>query len=153
MRWHPRVTVAAVIRDPEGHYLLVEEQPDGDVVLNQPAGHLENGESLLDAVVREVREETCREFSPHALLGVYRWRASTHSDTFLRFCFLGEAGPEKADLVRDPDILATHWLSPDEIEHGPHNLRSPLVSRSIRDAEQGRAFPLDLLVDLLPADD
>jgi len=153
MRWHPRVTVAAVIRNSKGHYLLVEEQPDGDVVLNQPAGHLENGESLLDAVVREVREETCREFSPLALLGVYRWRASTHSDTFLRFCFLGEAGPEKADLVRDPDILATHWLSSGEIHNGPHSLRSPLVGRSIRDAERGQAFPLDLLVDLMPADE
>jgi len=151
MRWHPRVTVAAVIRDSKGRYLLVDEQPDGELVLNQPAGHLENGESLLEAVVREVREETCREFSPHALLGIYRWRASAGGDTFLRFCFLGEAGPINADLVRDPDILATHWLSPEELDGGPHTLRSPLVSRSIRDAERGQSFPLDLLVELTPA--
>ncbi len=89
MVWKPRVTVAAVIaRDDQ--LLMVEEQAsDGGLVLNQPAGHLEPGESLTDAVVREVREETAWGFEPQALVGIYRWQRSTPEATFLRFCFAG----------------------------------------------------------------
>jgi 8-oxo-dGTP pyrophosphatase MutT (NUDIX family) len=139
-----------VILDPGGRHLLVEEAPDGTRVLNQPAGHLEAGESLLGAVVREVREETCREFSPEALLGVYRWQIPPDGDTYLRFCFVGEVGEERGELVRDPDILDTHWLAPEDLERTRLTLRSPMVRRCMQDALTGRRHPLELLCDLVP---
>ena len=139
--------MAAVIMDPRGRHLLVEESPDGRNVYNQPAGHLEQGESLIEAVVREVREETCRAFTPRALLGVYRWQVSPDGDTYLRFCFLGEAGEELPGVRRDPDILGPRWATSADLEGGL-TPRSPLVRRCMRDAEAGRAFPLELLRDL-----
>ena len=146
-RWSPRVTVAAVIRDAAGRHLLVEEAPQGTPVLNQPAGHLEPGESLIDAVVREVREETSRLFVPRALLGVYRWQVRPEGDTYLRFCFLGDA-EETLDTPRDPDILGTRWLSASELSGGRHALRSPLVMQCVRDAEDSQGHPLSLLHEL-----
>ncbi len=148
MRWSPRVTVAAVIRDAAGRHLLVEEAPDGSPVFNQPAGHLEAGESLCDAVIREVREETCLAFRPTALLGVYRWQTRADGDTYLRFCFLGDADGEIAGQARDPAILGLRWVGVDELHGLP--LRSPLVARCVQDAETGIACPLDLLRDLEP---
>lgn len=152
MRWSPRVTVAAVIRDHAGRHLLVEERPDDARVLNQPAGHLENGESLLEAVIREVREETCREFEARFLLGIYRWQIGPGGDTYLRFCFTGEAGAEQPGMARDPDILATHWVAPEDLGRITPPPRSPLVERCMRDAQDGRSFPLELLQDLVPVD-
>lgn len=152
MRWHPRVTVAAVIRDRDGRHLLVEEQPAGVTVFNQPAGHLEEDESLLDAVIREVREETCRDFNPTALVGIYRWRVPPDGDTYLRFCFIGEAGDERSDLTRDPDILATRWVLPDELGATGLAARSPLVRQCMDDAIAGNRFPLALLHELGSAD-
>jgi len=149
MRWHPRVTVAAVIRDRLGRHLLVEEAPHGTPVLNQPAGHLEAGESLLDAVVREVREETCREFTPEALLGVYRWQIPPDGDTYLRFCFVGAAGEERPELTRDPDILDVHWVAEEDLDRIGPALRSPMVGLCIRDALAGQHYPLELLRDLV----
>ena len=111
MPWSPRVTVAAVITDAEGRHLLVEESPDGSPVLNQPAGHLELGENLLDAVRREVLEETCHEFTPQGLVGVYQWVAPS-GDTYLRFCFHGGASDRLQDCELDPDITRAHWLDP-----------------------------------------
>ncbi len=131
---------------------MVEERPEDRLVLNQPAGHLEDGESLLEAVVREVREETCRAFTPSALLGVYRWRPAAEADTFLRFCFLGEAGEPLPGVTRDPDILATHWLHPEALGRNAPPARSPLVSECMRDALQGKRYPLELLCDLTPHD-
>jgi len=153
MRWSPRVTVAAVIRDSAGRHLLVEEAPDGAPVYNQPAGHLEPGESLRDAVIREVREETCLAFCPTALLGIYRWQTRADGDTYLRFCFLGETDGEIAGQVRDPAILGLRWAEADELASGRLPLRSPLVMQCVRDAERGIAHPLDLLHDLETGDD
>lgn len=150
MRWHPRVTVAAVIRNSEGQHLLVEEAPRGTLVLNQPAGHLEEGESLLDAIIREVREETCREFVPTALLGVYRWQIPPAGDTYLRFCFVGQAGEELPALTRDPDILDTRWVLPAQLGQPGLAPRSPLVVRSMQDAAAGHCYPLEILHDLAP---
>lgn len=150
MRWHPRVTVAAVIQDKDGRHLLVEEAPRGEVVLNQPAGHLEAGESLIEAVIREVREETCRTFIPDALLGVYRWQIPPDGDTYLRFCFVGEASDELPGLVRDPDIRDNRWVRPDELGAEGVIPRSPLVHRCMRDALSGAGYPLELLHDLVP---
>ncbi|MGB5494692.1 MAG: NUDIX hydrolase, partial [Sedimenticolaceae bacterium] len=113
MRWAPAVTVAAVIRE-QDRYLMVEERPEGHAVINQPAGHLEFGERLLDAVQREVREETGRRFTPTGLVGVYQWTVPDTERSFLRFCFCGSVSAPLPGAVLDPDIQATHWLSVDE---------------------------------------
>lgn len=147
MRWAPSVTVAAVIRNRAGDYLLVEESPDGTPVFNQPAGHLEAGESLLQAVVREVQEETCRVFSPSGLVGIYRWTVPETGKTYLRFCFTGTVGEETADCQYDPDILATHWIGREELENDDFALRSPMVMRCIKDADS-TPLPLSALKDL-----
>lgn len=143
-RWSPRVTVAAVIRDEKGRHLLVEEAPQGKRVLNQPAGHLEPGESLVEAVIREVSEETCHDFSPAGLVGVYQWRVSAEGPTYLRFCFIGSAKAIQ-DCEYDPDIFDTHWLHPEELASGRWTLRSPMVMQCIRDAESGRSCPVGML--------
>ncbi|MFP4130579.1 MAG: NUDIX hydrolase [Thiohalospira sp.] len=147
MVWKPRTTVAAVI-EADGRYLLVEEaDADGNRVLNQPAGHLEPGESLETAVVREVAEETRRDFTPEALVGIYRWDGAPDGSTFLRFTFIGRVGEEVAERERDGDILATHWLTAEEIrEAGAEGrLRSPLVLRALEDYWGGEHYPLTVL--------
>lgn len=144
MRWSPAVTVAAVIRDRD-RYLMVEECPDGEPVINQPAGHVEFGESVVEAVVREVLEETARTFTPNGLIGIYQWTVPDTRHTYLRFCFCGDVGPVLPDRALDPDILATHWLSRDDIAQGARAPRSPLVLRCIDDADAAAALPLDSL--------
>jgi ADP-ribose pyrophosphatase YjhB (NUDIX family) len=143
MTWAPHVTVAAVIEQ-DGRYLLVQERDQGRQVLNQPAGHLEPGESLHDAVVREVLEETARPFSPSGLIGVYRW-VSPGGLTFIRFAFSGEAGEPEPGRSLDPDIEDTLWLTETQIADRAAELRSPMVLDCIRDARQGPVQPLDLL--------
>ena len=133
MSWSPHVTVAAVI-ERDGRFLVVEEAPDGVPVLNQPAGHVEFGESLTEAVCREVREETAREFSPTDLVGVYQWTLPGTDRTYLRFCFRGTVGDPLPGASLDPDITATHWLDRAQIADGALPLRSPLVLRCIDDA-------------------
>lgn len=137
------LTVAAVI-EREGRFLFVEE-PDkvtGLPVINQPAGHVEPGEALLDAVRREVREETGLDFTPQAIVGLYPLRAANGKDYF-RVCFTGTvpAGGEAAP--EDPDILRCHWLTRAELATAP--LRSGWVLRCLDDALAGRRFPLDLV--------
>ena len=151
MVWTPRVTVA-VIAERQQRFLMVEEQIAGARRFNQPAGHLEDNESLLDAVMRECLEETAWHFQPQALVGIYRWRNDQNGDTYLRFTFSGNclAQPEPRQL--DADILAAHWMTLDEIQSRSGLLRSPLVMRSIHDYLQGRCYPLDVLADLPTAE-
>lgn len=144
MPWSPSVTVAAVIRE-DDRYLMVEEKPDGVTVINQPAGHLEFGETLIEAVRREVLEETARAFSPTGLVGVYQWTLPGTSRSYLRFCFCGEAGAPIAGQAIDPDIVANRWMTLDEIAHGEAPTRSPLVLRCIHDALAGPPLRLDVL--------
>ena len=132
------LTVAAVI-EREGRFLFVEERDgDGPLVLNQPAGHVEDGEGLLDAAIREVREETDLAFTPEALVGVYALRAANGKD-YLRVCFAGavDAGEAKP---QDADILACHWLTREEMDARP--LRSGLVARCLDDHLKGQRLPL-----------
>lgn len=143
--WTPRVTVASIL-ERDGHFLLVEESVDGRLVLNQPAGHLEDNEGLLAAVVRETREETAWAFIPEALVGVYRWR--TRDKTFLRFAFSGRAGGHDPHQALDPDINRALWLSWEELRAGRHEMRSPLVMRCLEDYRDGQRFPLEVLQDL-----
>ncbi len=143
MIWTPHVTVAAVVEQ-DGRYLLVEERSEGRVVFNQPAGHLDPDESLIDAVIREVREETGRVFTPQALVGIYLW---THpaGETFLRVAFCGTVGERLAGSVLDTEIIDARWFGIDEIDalHAQH--RSPLVARCIADHRAGVRLPLEML--------
>jgi 8-oxo-dGTP pyrophosphatase MutT (NUDIX family) len=146
MIWRPDVTVAAVV-ERDGCFLLVEEHTERGLLFNQPAGHLEAGESLVAAVVRETLEETAWEFSPEHLIGVYRWHPPGSGTTYLRFAFTGRLGRHDPDRELDTGILQALWLSPDEIRTGRDRHRSPLVVRCMEDYLAGVRAPLDLLVD------
>ena len=142
MVWKPSVTVAAVI-ERDGRFLLVEEKIDGRLVLNQPAGHLDPGETLVAACRREVMEETAHRFEPAGLVGVYRWHYAAKDVTFLRFCFAGRIlGTEKKPL--DKEIVRLHWLTVDELRKRTSEHRSPLVQKCVDDFLAGRRFPLEL---------
>lgn len=115
-------------------------------MLNQPAGHLEHGESLIDAVIRETQEETAWLFKPTALVGVYRWIADS-DETYMRFCFAGKALSHTKEQSLDPDIHQAVWLTADQIRARSAELRSPLVLDCLEDYIIGRRYPLNLLVN------
>ncbi len=144
-RWKPSVTVAAVIEQ-DGRFLLVEERTPEGIVLNQPAGHLDPGESLIEAVVREVLEETARRFTPTALLGVYMSRfirsARNEDVTYLRFAFCGTVGEPEPGRRLDHGILRTVWMSPEEIRANAQRHRSPALQRNVDDFLAGVRLPL-----------
>lgn len=144
MIWKPNVVVAAMV-ERDGKFLLVEEQADGAVVLNQPAGHLDEGEMLIHAVIRETLEETAWHIEPTALLGVYRWPHPEKPITYLRFAFLARPLREETGRALDKEILRTVWLTPDEIRAARHRHRSPQVERCLDDYLAGTCYPLDLL--------
>lgn len=144
MTWKPNVTVAAIVES-DGRFLLVQERAGGRLVLNQPAGHLEPGESLVEAVIRETLEETAREFRPEALIGVYRYHREESGVTYLRFCFAGAVSEPESGRALDPDIVATLWLSAQDLETRRDELRSPLVRRCVADYLAGRRYGLELL--------
>jgi 8-oxo-dGTP pyrophosphatase MutT (NUDIX family) len=140
------VTVAAII-ERDGKFLMVEERAGGALVLNQPAGHLEQGESLLAAVARETLEETGHRFDPEHVVGFYLWHSEQAGTTYLRVAFCGSDEPT-ADAALDDGIVAVHWLSRAELVRRAHQLRSPMVLRSIGDYLAGRRYPLDCLTYL-----
>jgi len=141
--WRPSVTVAAIV-ERDGRFLFVEELQDGRRVLNQPAGHLDPGETLLAACAREVMEETAHRFEPAGLVGIYRWHYKPEDVTFLRFCFTGRIlGSEDKPL--DQEILALHWLTPAELKQKSSMHRSPLVQQCLDDYLAGNNFPLTVM--------
>ena len=144
--WKPDVTVAAVV-ERDGRFLLVEEQTERGLLLNQPAGHLEPGESIVQAVIRETLEETAWEFIPEYLIGVYRWRAAHSAVSYLRFAFCGQIGTHQAGRALDTGIVRALWLDPEQIRAGHARHRSALVVRCLEDYLAGKRAPLDLLVD------
>lgn len=148
-RWKPNVTVAAVIQDEAGRFLLVEEETPEGLMLNNPAGHLDPGESPLEAVIRETLEETARDFVPAALLGIYLARfvrpAREQDVTYLRLAFSGRVGAEIAGRTLDKGIVRTLWLSVDEIRASAARHRSPLLLQGIEDHLAGRRLPLDVV--------
>ena len=147
MQITPDVTVAAVA-EVAGRFLLVEERINGRLLFNQPAGHVEQGETLLAAVVREAREETAWHFNPHSLLGVYLWHNPTSDRTVLRFAFTGTVSDHDATRALDDGIVCTHWLTPRELDLRQSQLRSPLVQRCVRDYLAGRHHDLRCVADL-----
>jgi 8-oxo-dGTP pyrophosphatase MutT (NUDIX family) len=140
------VTVAAVVQR-DDRFLLVEENADGGLKLNQPAGHLEPGESLLQAVTRETLEETACRFTPTALLGVYRWRNPDSAITYVRFAFLGSVAAPEPGRALDDGIVRALWLTPEALHAERVRHRSPLVFRCVADCLAGRRYPLEVLVD------
>eukprot|EP01137_Pigoraptor_chileana_P004516 Opistho-2@46265 len=147
-RWKPSVTVAAVIKQ-GGRFLLVEEETPEGLMLNNPAGHLDAGESPLQAVVRETLEETARDFVPEALLGVYLARfqrpARGEDVTYLRLAFSGRVGAQIAGLALDRGIVRTLWMTVEELRASQERQRSPLVLQCIEDHLAGRRLPLEAI--------
>lgn len=151
-RWTPSVTVAAIVED-GGRYLLVEEHTPEGLRLNNPAGHLERGESPEQAVVREALEETARPFTPEALVGVYlarfqrpaRGGQAAEDVTYLRLAYAGRVGDPLPGHALDSGIERTLWLTLAEVRDSAARHRSPLVLRCIEDHAAGRRHPLGLL--------
>ncbi len=150
-RWSPSVTVAAIVADggQPPRYLLVEEHTPEGLKLNNPAGHLDPGESPQQGVVREALEETARVFTPQALVGVYLSRfvrASTGEDvTYLRLAYCGTVGEPEAGRALDEGIVRTLWLTVAELRQTVDRHRSPLVLQCILDHLAGRRYALDLV--------
>ena len=144
MVWKPSVTVTAILEN-AGRYLFVEEVSAGRRVLNQPAGHLDPGESLIEACRREVLEETAHRCTPTALVGVYRHHHAREDVTYLNFSFAARVDGVEAGRALDPDIIAVHWLTWDEVQARRGEHRSPLVFQRMKDYLAGRRYPLDVL--------
>jgi len=142
MSWNPEVTVAAVVLR-EDRFLVVEERIAGQLVLNQPAGHLEPGETLLAAVIRETREETAWRFTPRFLVGTYLWRSPRDGRGFLRFAFCGEVDDHRPSQPLDRGIVRATWIPGHDLAAQPARLRSPLVMRCIDDFLSGQRLPLE----------
>jgi 8-oxo-dGTP pyrophosphatase MutT (NUDIX family) len=142
--WKPNVTVAA-LAEHNGRFLLVEEETADGVRINQPAGHLDEGESLVDACAREAMEETAWHFRPTALVGIYQWPRPKRDITYLRFAFAGELGDEEIGRRLDDGILRAIWLTAAEVEASRPRHRSPLIWQCVQDWLAGRRFPLDLI--------
>lgn len=146
--WNASVTVAAVI-ERGGRFLLVEEETADGLRLNQPAGHLEAGESLIRAVIRETLEETAHTFEPRALLGCYMSRGKSSRDqgdtTYIRFAFTGDLGALDAGRQLDTGIVRTVWMTADELRACTERHRSPLLMACVDDYVAGKRFALDVL--------
>ena len=144
-RWRPSVTVAAVI-ERDGRFLMIEEETSEGLRINNPAGHLEPGETPAEGCAREALEETAWHFRPTALLGVYisRFQRSTTGEdiTYLRFAFTGELGDEEVGRPLDEGIVRTLWMTPDELRANSERLRSPLVLKCLEDYLAGVRLPL-----------
>ncbi len=144
--WKPNVTVAAVVEQ-NGKYLLVEEEPEPGLglFLNQPAGHLDPGESIVQGTIRETLEETAYTFVPEYLLGIYQWHSQQVDTTYLRFAFAGHVTHRDPQRKLDTGILRADWFDVDEIVRNIERHRSPLVMQCIRDHQAGKRYPLELL--------
>lgn len=141
--WQPDITVATVvIRD--GRLLCVEERVNGHVVINQPAGHLEPDESLLEAALRETREETGWEVRLTAFVGAYQWKAETGRH-YLRFAFAAEPVQQDPACKLDEGIVQAVWMTPGELQDTQSRHRSPLVLQVVIDYLAGRRHPLSML--------
>ena len=147
MHDRPHITVAALI-ERDGRYLLVEESSGDRTVFNQPAGHVEPGENLLTAVIRETWEETAWRFRPTALSGIYQWTSPENQVSYLRFCFLGTCHDHDPQQSLDTGIIRTWWLSRDDLQARAAQHRSPLVLRCVDDYQAGKRYPLELYTDI-----
>ncbi len=142
--WKPNVTVAAVV-ERDGRFLLVEEETEAGLCFNQPAGHLDEGESLVQAAAREALEETAWHFEPKFIVGIYQWRRPQGDITYLRFAFGGELTGFEPERKLDEGILRAVWMTPEEVEATKDRHRSPLIAQCIADYRAGQRYPLELI--------
>lgn len=142
MRWSPHITVAAIIEN-KGQFLLVKEDIRGEIIYNQPAGHLEDLESPAEAVVREALEETGWDVKAQHLCCVQLWRNNANSQSFLRFSFVCKTIQHHPELKLDVGILEAQWFSREQISQ--LKLRSPMILDSIDRYLDGQQYPLDLI--------
>jgi NADH pyrophosphatase NudC (nudix superfamily) len=147
MVWKPHTTVAAII-ERDNKFLMVEELVNNKRVFNQPAGHLDPDESLIDAVIRETLEETAWNFTPEAITGIYLWKHPDNGESFLRVAFCGSGDNHQPQLTLDDGIIQAIWMSRDELNQLQQQLRSPMVIDCIDDYSAGKRFPMDMLVDV-----
>lgn len=147
MQWKPHATVAAIVEQ-NGKFLLVEEETDRGNRFNQPAGHLEDNESLVQAVIRETLEETAYTFEPTALLGIYHWKHEHNATTYLRFAYIGNVTAHQAERRLDDGIIRAVWMTIDEIRANATLLRSPQVLICIEDYLEGQRYPLSVITHL-----
>jgi len=148
MSVRPDLTVAAVV-ERDGQFLLVEERVGNSMVFNQPAGHVERGEDLIAAVIRETLEETAWTFTPQALTGIYLWEQPEKQRSFLRFTFFGQVTSHDAQRRLDRGIERAVWMDRAHIVSRSSRLRSPMVLRCIDDYLDGRRYPLDIVQHML----
>ena len=151
MDWKLHVTVAAII-ERDNRFLMVEETSANRRVINQPAGHLEDGETLVEAVKRETLEETAWVFEPQEIVGIHLWRHPDAADSFLRISFSGHCLHHDPDRTLDTGIVRTLWLSKEQLASEHNRLRSPLVLRCINDYLDGERYPLSLIKSLIDID-
>jgi len=141
----PHITVATIV-ERAGKFLMVKENSAGRLVYNQPAGHVEAGESLLDAAIRETLEETAWRVELGQLLGIYQYTSPDNGITYLRHCFIAKAIEPRTERDLDEDIAEALWISLEELEQRESQMRSPLVLEVIRDYLKGISYPLSLIV-------
>lgn len=144
-RYRPNTTVAVILED-EGKLLFVEESPEGKTVLNQPAGHIEEGESLVEAAKRETLEETGHNAEITHYLGFYSYTAPTNGVKYHRHCFIGRSLAYNPDHPLDSAIAGTKWLTLDELKKSGQ-ARSPLVLKCAEDYLAGKSYPLELIYE------
>jgi len=146
MIWTPHATVAAIV-EREGRFLFVEEISNGKRVFNQPAGHVDEDESLTEATKRETLEESGWQVKPTELVGIYTYKAPSNGVTYYRFCYVCEAILEVPNAELDKGILAAHWFTFDEVRAKKDKLRGPLVMKCLEDYLKGNRFPLGLVYE------
>ena len=146
MEWKPHITVATVVED-NGRFLMVEELKRERAVLNQPAGHLDPDESLIDAAIRETLEETGYDVELTGVIGIYLYTAPSNGVTYQRVCFAAKPLRHNADRALDSDIVRAVWLTREELLADPERWRSELVPRCIDDFLAGPLHSLAVIRD------
>lgn len=146
MSWTPHATVATIV-EKEGRFLCVEELASGSKVINQPAGHVDEGETIEAAAVRETFEETGWHVTPEYISGFYTYYAEENGVTYHRFCFVAKAESFDPSSPLDEGIIAAHWFTREELEARADQLRSPMVLKCIDDYLAGKHYPLELITE------
>lgn len=148
MTWKPHTTVAAII-ERDNKFLMVEEMVHQQLVFNQPAGHLDPDESLIDAVIRETDEETAWQFTPQFITGIYLWKHPENQQSFLRVAFCGSCDDHKAEQQLDEGIIQAVWKTREQLLEESEKLRSPMVIQCIDDYLAGKRYPMEMLSHII----